>query len=223
MRELERRGISLRPNVTNYFLDNGYNVQSKDPGMNPLFAIDTETTGLNHNTHEIIDICIMPLNCDGTQNKDHKVFNLYIKPTQPKGEGWPQFMHRNYDRALRLGCTKKEALEAFLDWHKTLNLEGKIAPVGHNYTGFDKDFIRTNLFPTAYEDFFDYHVYDTMAWANFYILQCLRKQITPPFRKASLGVVAAGLGIIPDPTLEHTAYGDCVTTARVLHHVITKL
>jgi len=219
-----KRGLALFNNTRNYFLSTGRNIQSKDPGMNPLFAIDTETTGLDFEKDEIIEICILPLNCDSTINKMHKPFNLYIKPSGPKMPEWPQFMKRNYDRAMQIGCTRGECIESFITWHTAMNLENmKMAPVGHNYVGFDKNFIKKQLFPTMYEELFDYHVYDTMSCANLHVLQSNRKGTPPLFRGVSLSKVAAGLGIVTDPATEHTAYGDCVTTAAVLNHFICKL
>lgn len=171
-----------------------------------ICAVDVETSGLRPGIHEILSMCIMPLN-----DKFEPLgidFLVRIKAMNPCEA-----------RALEInkldptvGLSRNEAYTKLKEWRKKYGIE-KIVPLGHNIN-FDLPFISL-LFPRQddYRDMFHYHNRDTMAIAqvinDLQILQNKPKMFT----SVSLSKVADTLGI--NSSQAHSAQGDCAMTVAV--------
>ncbi len=150
----------------------------------------------------------------------------------------PEYFDRIEPEALKVnGKTMEELQESpersatvadFVNWFYTAISSYKlkvIAPLGHNWGGFDKGFVSAWLDPTfqhvksrggALGAFFHYHGRDSMVAAQYIndrVVQRMGNNHTIPFRYTSLGKLAETLGI--ETPAAHTALGDALTTAAV--------
>lgn len=189
-----------------------------------ICAIDCETTGLQPYLQEVIEIAIVPLNADFTVNANIPHFHTPIKPGH---------FETITEQALEVNGKTREQLEtfpsridtvrAFVIWFDTNAATRQlrnIVPLGHNYGGFDKDFISAWLDPTsrhgnAYNAFFHYHYHDSMIAAMY---MNARQEVKfpgskPVFYSVSLGAVCKRLGFQNDQA--HTAMGDAISSAEV--------
>lgn len=207
------------PLVREYLIEQGHNLQTRIPDMNCSCIIDTETTGLEPGKDQILDICIMPINADCTINENHSALRLYIKPTVEMSPDVPPFMRRNYETAKQYGVDAEDAKAAVISWLKRNNID-KISPVGHNYIGFDRGFIYAWLGKEIYQAWFDYHIEDTMSMAHLINRKAILTHGRPVFDSVKLERLAAYFGIPPRPELDHTAFGDCMTTLEVYRRML---
>lgn len=188
---------------------------------NQLCAIDTETTGLEAGWHEIIQICILPLDSHCKPRRDVMPFYIDLKPESPERVD-PQALKVNglklSEIALR-GYDREAAKQLLMDWLEKLDLahnkygeRKKIIPLGQNYS-FDKGFITAWLGIETYNDLFHWEIRDTKRIANYLNDHAAFHGEQPPFSKTSLNWLANKLHVEVDQA--HDALSDCVTTAEV--------
>ena len=188
-----------------------------------ICAIDCETTGLDAYHNEVIEIAIVPLHANFTVNSEIPPFRSTIRP-----ENAPETIE---DGALKVNGKKREELETFPKrievvkefvawWEENVGKRQlkNIVPLGHNYNGFDKDFIKAFLDPktrvnNAYGAFFHYHCHDSMTTAMYLNARQAVAGMKPQFYSVSLGAVCKRLGIVNEQA--HSACGDAVAAAAV--------
>lgn len=190
-----------------------------------LCSIDCETTGLDPDIHEILEMCIMPL--DPRSLKPLMPFRIYIKPESLETID-PKAMSVNkldLEKVLKFGKTHVEALDAFEQWfdktigHNKFGAKSKILPLGHNYA-FDQSFLRKFFGSALYDVYFDYHIRDTAVAANFANDHAFwHGHGGVPFNKTNLQWLAKKFNI--EVIGGHTAYGDCLLVSKVYKEMIS--
>jgi DNA polymerase III epsilon subunit-like protein len=193
---------------------------------NQTCAIDTETTGLDAHYHEIIQICILPLDSNFKPRKDINPFYIEIKPEHPERAD-PKAMTVNklsFTKIAQRGFTKDTAIDLLEGWINKLKLpytkygtRKKVRPLGHNYC-FDRDFIIRWMGIKLYNEWFDYHYADSMITANFLNDKASMHAEKTPYPHINLSYLANILDIPHQGT--HDALVDCVTTAEVYRKLI---
>lgn len=188
---------------------------------NQLCAIDVETTGLDPNYHELIQIAILPLDSEIKPRTDVLPFYIELKPEHPERAD-SKAMHVNKLKMADInvrGFDRLNAIGLFEEWVKKLGLPytkygnpKQIIPLGHNYT-FDCAFIKAWLGTETYYHYFHYHHRDTMVVANYLNDRANVHAEPHEFAKASLEYLASVLGV--PRSRAHDALCDCQTTAEV--------
>lgn len=197
---------------------------------NHVCVIDTETTGLEPGYHEIVQICILPLDSKLNVRKDVLPFYINIKPDHPERAD-PKAMEVNKLDLLnicRTGVDHVAALDMFEEWFNTLGIpwnkygsaQCKIIPLGHNY-GFDKGHIHAWFGEAYYNEKFHYHYRDSMHVALALNDHASFKAETVPFSKVNLSWLCKKLNVVNDKA--HDALSDCVATAEVYKKLVQML
>ena len=127
---------------------------------NTIFAaIDIETTGLDVELHEILDIAIVPLNEDFTISATMPEFTARVRAEHPETATVEALRVNGLNPAE--GKNKKEVADEFRQWLFDCGIE-KIIPIAHNLD-FDMRFI-FRAFP-AESKVFSRHGRDSMRLA----------------------------------------------------------
>ena len=127
---------------------------------NTIFAaIDIETTGLDVEQHEILDIAIVPLNEDFTISVTMPEFTARVRAEHPETATVEALRVNGLNPAV--GKSKKEVAKDFRQWLSDCGIE-KIVPIAHNLE-FDMRFIR-RTFPEE-SKVFSRHGRDSMLLA----------------------------------------------------------
>jgi DNA polymerase III epsilon subunit-like protein len=184
-----------------------------------LCAVDIETTGLDPKKHDIIQVCVLPLDSQIRPIVDGSIKPFYtcLQPKHPENID-PQAMYRHgidISTIMNTGLDPWKAAEMFEEWFNGLGLaeRKKIAPLGQCYV-FDRGFLIEWLGHLTYEYCFDYHIRDTASCALFMNDKSSFKiDSQPPFPKINLQYLASQLGVKTERL--HDAMQDCLTTAAV--------
>lgn len=190
-----------------------------------LCSIDIETTGLDTEKNDLLEIAIVPMAPDFKVSDRLRPFEAIILPQDP--DRYKKDEKILGDETLADVILKGHAWHVVADmielWVQKLHLpeRKKIIPLGHNYKGFDEKFIRYVMGDAFYESIFDYHVRDTMQLALYLndMADFLKEPI--PFPKVDLTYVSKCLRI--DNTRRHRALGDAVATAEVYRKLVTEV
>lgn len=180
-------------------------------------AIDLETTGLNPYKDDILEICILPLDHHLNIRKDIMPFQLIM---QPEGKISEAALVVNGIRRedIAKGIHKDQAILLFHDWWVSKLNGCKITPIGHNYLGFDKDFLIMWLGKDAYNEYFAFKVRDTMAIGSYINdMHTIRKQKSL-FPSLKLTSMCDTMTVPYDRS--HRALDDCVMVARLYKKLI---
>lgn len=193
---------------------------------NLLAAVDVETTGFIAGFHDLIQVCVLPLNAKLEPLKTTTPFYLNLTPKRPEN------IDRHAMRINRLDAAKliqnsidpDVAADMFDEWFERLNLglagskHKKLMPLWSN-GGFDKSFLLDWLGKEHYNHYFHFHERDTQALAlsmndrfDFHVEQI-------PFPKVGLNYLASCFGIENENA--HDALSDCITTAKVYKAMLT--
>jgi DNA polymerase III epsilon subunit-like protein len=195
-----------------------------------MCVIDVETTGTEHNYHEIVQLCLVPIDHKFEIRKDATPFYINIKPNYPKRID-PQAMRvnglslkdlnaRGHDPEMALGMLER--------WYKKLvplnkggEYHAKIIPVGHNYAQFDKMMIENWMCDNGmeYNDIFHWHPRDTQVMACLMNDRYAMRGQTPPFREVNLNYLCNKFGF--ENHHAHDALGDCQVTAQIFKALCT--
>lgn len=159
----------------------------------PFVWVDTETTGLDENRHDIIDIAIIRVNPDGAET----VFASKVKMDRPENAEPGALVVNGYTEAAWEGApSSKEVFESLRDRGFFENC----LIAGQN-VGFDIRFIKATAARVGVAlPALDYHNYDTVTLALAFL--------KPYLVSASLEAVAYALDI-PFSGEAHTALADC--------------
>jgi DNA polymerase III epsilon subunit-like protein len=195
---------------------------------NQLCVIDTETTGLDPFWHEVIQICILPLDSNIEPRKDIIPFYINLKPDHPERASNNAFKKNklNLLNLIETGFDRIAAIDMLDDWINKLKLPvtryGKlkqIIPLGQNYQ-FDKTMLIKWLGYDLYEQYFHYHYKDTMITANFLNDYAAMHAEKVPFSKIGLQWLCSKLNVNSERA--HDALSDCIATAEVYKQLLKK-
>jgi DNA polymerase III epsilon subunit-like protein len=186
-----------------------------------ICVIDTETTGLNPDVNEIIEISVLPLDFNLEPRKDVPFFDIQIKPENEDAIDHDAFKVNKTDfyKLMQTGMDKYDAAELFVEWFDKLKLaeNKRIMPLAHNWS-FDCEFIKKWLGPKTFHYHIDGRYRDSMSTAQYINDRADSKGQSIPFPKVNLGYIASQLKIPHDNA--HTALGDCIVTGQVYKELI---
>lgn len=193
-----------------------------------LCAIDVETSGTVPGFHDLLQICVLPLDYKLDVWKEKTPFYMEIKPKRPENYGlkseWRDEQEKKKNKQLMAHATVSgmdpyQAADFFDEWFQKLNLgfEKRIAPLAHNWP-FDRAFILDWLGPESFSQFFDARYRDTMVTANFINDQADVRLEPYIFNKVSLGWLASVYYI--DHPRAHDALEDCYVTSQVYKKMV---
>lgn len=184
-------------------------------------AIDIETTGLEAGYHEIIQICILPLDSNFLPRKDVLPFYMPLKPNFPDRLD-KAAIELNLDNALDCmlkGFNSETAKDLLDEWVNKLKLpytptgvRKRIMPLGANFA-FDRGFLIDWLGPLNYSNYFDGRFRDIIVVANFINDKAGMHGDVVPYSKVKLGWLATKLNVTKYQ--QHDALHDCLMTAEI--------
>jgi DNA polymerase III epsilon subunit-like protein len=193
---------------------------------NQLCVIDCETTGLEAGWHDLIQICILPLDSNILPRKDVMPFYIEIIPEHPHRAD-PEAMKINrLDFAIigQRGHDSEKAKDLLEEWIEKLGLpytkygnRKKIIPLGQNYA-FDRSFIMEWLGPERYNEYFHIWCRDTMIAANYLNDRAAMHGEKTPYPKVNLSYLASTLKVPMERA--HDALSDCVATAEIYRRLL---
>jgi len=128
-----------------------------------IASIDTETTGLFRDRHEMIQIAVTMATPDFRPTGVR--FLSYIKPMRLElvDDIAMQVNGLSIQELSESAPTPSQVRMSFMQWKEELFGAELICPLGHNYS-FDKGFIES-MFKDLYNEIFDYHIRDTQVLA----------------------------------------------------------
>ena len=203
---------------------------------NILCVVDVETTGPTPGFHDIIEICVLPL--DNFLKPSRKIlpFCMNLIPMRKENIDFEamriqrKYMDKvikdkvcgNKKRVIELtlkGCEPMRAADLLVEWVEKLKLLPfkRIMPIGHNWV-FDRTFIIEWLGMETFDMLFDPRYRDTMAMSLYDndIAGWYNEDF--PFPKNNLAYLCSQLGITRHNS--HTALDDCVATAACYRAMI---
>jgi DNA polymerase III epsilon subunit-like protein len=197
---------------------------------NQMCAIDVETTGKDPSYHEIVQICILPLDINLKPRKDVLPFNIYLVPDFPErvDKASTRCHGKRLSYIMKRGFERIAAIDMMRDWIDKLGLpftkskaqrRCKIIPLAHNYV-FDIGFIKAWLGNEQYNEWFFGHFRDTMQIALYLNDHSAQHAETVPYSKVGLGWLANQFNIEHDQL--HDALVDCRVTAEVYKAMLDK-
>jgi DNA polymerase III epsilon subunit-like protein len=188
-----------------------------------MCVIDTETTGLDPMIHEIIQVCVLPLDSNLQPIKDILPFNVLLRPEKPHlANSQAMKIHGiSIEQLNKIGIDKFKALDMFDEWWDKLNLPvyKKIAPLGQNWP-FDAAFLKQWMGNESFNQYFHYHFRDTCSTALFLNDYAAFHAEAVPFPKVNLKYLCSQLKI--ENLRAHSAVSDCVATAEVYRQMVMK-
>jgi DNA polymerase III subunit epsilon len=179
----------------------------------PLVAIDTETSGINPFSHQILAVAFVPL-LESLPTKTVYIRHEKISWTPFARANFERFEHEWENQALhpQIACVEIEQYLAgsFANERAT--------PIGHN-VGFDMAFLRQLAFLAGKDEIggLSHRAVDT----HTLLFALALEGIVPPSALSSDGAFRH-FGISVPVEARHTAYGDAMAT-RTLFRKITDL
>lgn len=193
---------------------------------NQVCVIDTETTGLESGWHDMIQICILPLDSNFEPRKDILPFYINLKPEHPERAD-PEALKINGLKLAELALNasdQEKAKDLLRGWINKLQLpftkygtRKRIIPLGQNF-GFDRPFIQEWIGHEEYAELFDYHYRDTMVAALYMNDRAAMHAEKVPFSKVNLKYLASTLKIQYER--RHDALEDCIVCAKVYKRMV---
>lgn len=199
---------------------------------NIICVVDVETTGLDPEIHEIVQICILPLDSLFKPIKEIRPFYVSIKPENTKNINKDKYAS-NFEETVKIpkaklasmineGLERGTAADLLQDWFDKLQLpfNKRIMPLGQNWV-FDRAFIIRWLGWKMFEDFFDPRYRDTMAAANYVNDKCDFMGQQCPYQKVNLGFLCSTMKV--ENASPHDALSDCIATAEIYRRMLMGL
>ncbi len=188
---------------------------------NLLCAIDVETTGLEFDKHEIVEVCFLPLDAKLNPREDIVPFDIKIKPEKVDNIDWDAFKVTKIDffKLCESGLDKYDAADLFEQWVEQLKLPDRkrISPLAHNWK-FDNTFLGEWLSILTRDLYIDGRARCTMSDALLINDRADHRNEQIPFPKVNLGYLASCLKIQHKGA--HSALGDCLTTVEVYKQML---
>lgn len=195
---------------------------------NLMCAVDTETTGLIAGYHDIIQVCVLPLDSDFEPLRELNgepllPFYMNLKPKRPEhADDAAMKVHKiTMAELIQNGTEPYKAADLFDEWVARLKLpfRKQICPLGANYP-FDKGFLIDWLGEQAVQQFFDYHYRDIQPVAQFLNDRSAFHAGNVPFPKVNVAYLASQLGI--EHSHAHDALQDCLIEARIYKEMLKR-
>lgn len=188
---------------------------------NLLAAMDIETTGLDPNYHDVVQVAVLPLEPYTLEpHPKYQPFYQNIRPKNPDRAEPIAMQVNGLDMEELLLCPSAEQVaDALSEWFKGINLPlGKrLIPLCQN-SPFDVAFMRQWLGIELYETIFARRGRDTMYTACAINDEHSYKGLALPFNGLGLKPLCQHFGI--DISGHHDALADCIATARVYHALL---
>ncbi len=180
-----------------------------------ILIIDIESTGLDYNKNEIIQLAGILL--DKKTLKEKKRFESYIRPNNWSNHD-PEAMAVNKisKETLKSAPSLKTVIDKF---HKTFGTNVMLSPYG---TIMDTAMLRVAYKKVGRKYNYDYHVFDIWPLCYTYMAKKRLLKNTRRFSGFSLNDVANHFKI-KIPTNRHTALADCELQAAVLRKLTRAL
>ena len=196
-------------------------------------ALDTETTGLDCNYHEIVQVAFVPLGDNFEPDDRIEPFYCTIKPEHPNR--WDPAAARVNglkETSANYGLDTYLALDHFIDWYDTLPLADtmsapyhkRLVPLAKNWC-FDYGFLNKwfsvldETDDPAFDRYFNRRVARDLQTVVHYVNDLAYGNIHEvPFNKTSLKSVCARMCISADGA--HDALADAVMTAKAYSRLI---
>lgn len=174
-------------------------------------SIDTETTGLDTHTSQIVEIACVPLRPSFEVDESIEPFIRFVNPGREilyskESEIAFKVNKINRDQILTEGLGYEECKHQFIGWLRSF--ADCCDPMGQNWM-FDAGMLRTMFGHNDYEKYFSRKVRDPKIIAQ-YVNDCH----PGTFDNTSLASIAKILGIKFEGEA-HRAYNDAVVTAKV--------
>ena len=193
-----------------------------------LCCIDVETSGEIPGFHDLLQICILPLDYKLDVWDNFPPFYMEIQPKRPENYGkattWNDEEVARKNRQLMAhaqvnGMEAYRAADLFDEWFQKLGLgyQKKIAPLAHNWP-FDRGFVIDWLGNETFKQCFDPRYRDPMAVATYLTDRADFRTEPYPFNKVNLPWLAKQYHI--DHSRAHDALADCYTTAQVYKRLV---
>ncbi len=188
--------------------------------MGRIVVFDCETSGLDPEKHDIIQVAALVLNSNFTPNKEFNPFYIMIKPRHYRIG--PEYLEEikpamvvnklSIDKIMNDGFDPDKAAELFEEWWRSIGGEA-VDPLCQNYP-FDSSFFKAWLGPISFSQFFSRYYRDTYVAARFLNDFADFSNCQRPFTGGfSLGKLAKVLKIEFKGT-QHDAFSDCLATAE---------
>lgn len=182
---------------------------------NLLCAVDVETTGTDHDKHDIIEIALLPLDAQYKPNKRMQIFNLTMRPVRTENVDRKalEVNQSTYDEICNNALYPDRVAELFVEWFTKLNLgfNKRISPLAHNWP-FDMNFIRDWLGEMTFHQIFDGRYRDLQASCLFANDLADWRGDRIPYPKVNLSYIANELKVNHEDA--HQALADCRITAE---------
>ena len=192
-----------------------------------MCVMDLETTGLDPYWHEIIQLCVLPLDSNYKPRKDVMPFYIEMRPNFPERIDDEAMTVNKLDacKIATRGFDSEKAKDLLRDWIEKLDLpytksgafRKRIIPLGQNF-GFDRAFLIRWLGIDEYNEFFEYFYQDTMIVAQYLNDRASMHGEKVPFSKVNLTWLANKLNVKIERA--HDALSDCVATAEVYRQLV---
>lgn len=191
-----------------------------------MFAsVDTETLGLNPNTHSAIEVAFVPLDPTTFLPDGRPIFQAFLKPypfsliSQEACEingTWKGDKEATMTYLLARGMDGYKFRQQFNAWLEACNDKSKVKPIGHNFM-FDHAMLEAWFTKTGNHttrDIFDREVACTknLAFSLNHILK------TKMFTRLSLDYLTKYFGI--EIGEAHTATADAIATAKLYNQLV---
>lgn len=194
-----------------------------------LVAIDVETTGLDPNFHEIVQIAVLPLDSNIKPRTDVLPFYIMIKPEYPErfSKEAQSVNKLKLSDIMERGFDKFAAIDLFEEWMDKIGLpynasghnRCNLIPLAQNWP-FDREFVAAWLGRETFHLHFHPRYRDTMTVANFINDNMGMQGEDVPYHKVNLTWLCKKLNIRIDRA--HDALSDCAATAAVYREFVRR-
>ncbi|MAG40143.1 hypothetical protein CMI41_04210 [Candidatus Pacearchaeota archaeon] len=176
-------------------------------------VIDTETSGLHPDQHQVLTIGMSLIDVSPSKLQFVDDRHLFVKHDEYNLSKTAMKINRiNINEHHKQGMLPKVAckkVNQFLDVHSLTAI-----PILGHCVHFDKNFLRVMFEDEGLELPFSEEKEDTR-----YIWERLKKRgLVNPFKNAKLGTIAEHFGV--DYSKAHNALDDCKITAKVYHKML---
>lgn len=188
---------------------------------NLLCAIGFDTTGPDPDIHELIEVCVLPLDSMLNPHSELILFNMKMKPDMPETIDWKHCRATIPEVAAlcATGSDRDKVADYFLQWFHGMNMPNRkgVIPLCHNYPIL-RDFLLRWLQWDTYHEIFQEDYRDTLVAAHFLNDKADVKGAALPFSKQLLRWVAKQLDVE-----KHEQGGSPCDDARTIAEVYKRL